>query len=287
MSRLGTAATQGRETLDGARKEIAQSRQESARHRPAPPEAGLVLDVGSGPAAEARADVRVDADVLDTTKAPAEAAAATSPLIVADPRHLPFTDAAFAYVIASDVLAITSEPGKAAEELARVAPRGFVQVPTRAALLVYGGPLYRWYVDDEDGTLVFSPKESEPAGAADARAAFDESLLVRLGWGAHRSRWEHSVEWEGAPAVRADGEPGGEEPAPLDVERTLAFLEDENRHGRLAFMAPAILGLLRCPACGDELSRRGRWMDSAGCGTSYPVVGPVPVLLAAASRPSA
>ena len=41
MSRIGAVAGQGRETFDGARKEIAQTRQESLRHRPDPPEEGV------------------------------------------------------------------------------------------------------------------------------------------------------------------------------------------------------------------------------------------------------
>lgn len=288
MSRLGVAASQGRETLDGVRREISLTRQEGALHRPAPPEAGLVLDVGSGPAADPRADVVVDKDLFDVAaRAGASSTTPARPLVVADAQHLPFADGAFAYVIAVEVLAQTKDPARAAAELARVAPTGFVQVPSRAAELVYGGPMHRWLIDLDGTTLRCFPKEEEPPGAAEARAAYEESLLVRLGWSAHRSRWVHSVEWAGTPRVEVHGEGADAPSTAFDVERVLAHLAEENRRGALAFMPPAVLDLLRCPADGGRLGRRGRWMDCASCGTSYPVVGPVPLLLAEAAQVAA
>ena len=192
---------------------------------------------------------------------------------------MPFASGAFAYTIIDEVLTAAGDPAAVAAELARVSPRGFVQVPSRASELVFGGPRDRWLVDlEEDGTLVFATKEGEPPGAADASAAFDESLLIRLGWAAHRSRWRHSVAWEDSLTVNVTG-PAGPRVAPeVDLERVQAHLEEENRRGHLPFMAPEIMDLLRCPASGGTLTRRGRWMDCAQAGLSYPVVGPVPLL---------
>lgn len=289
MSRIGAVAGQGRETFDGARKEIALTRQESARHRPSPPDEGLVLDIGSGPAADARVDVTLDPDVLATAERGVDGGASgpQRPLVVADPEHLPFVADAFAYVIIDESLAGVADPATAAGELARVAPRGFAQVPSRASELVFGGPRDRWLVELEDEAFVFSTKDGEPPGAADASAAYDESLLIRLGWAAHRSRWRHSVSWSGSLPLRVTGPPGPRTAPPVDVEQVLAHLEDENRRGRLPFMSAQIMDLLRCPASGGVLTRRGRWMDCAESGLSYPVVGPVPLLLAAAARAAA
>jgi len=286
MSRIGAVAGQGRETFDGARKEIAQTRQESLRHRPDPPEEGLVLDIGSGPAADPRVGVPTDPDVLLTAERATDGAGPTRPLVIADPEHLPFAAGAFAYTIIDEAFTAAGDPAAVAAELARVSPRGFVQVPSRASELVFGGPRDRWLVDlEEDGTLVFATKEGEPPGAADASAAFDESLLIRLGWAAHRSRWRHSVAWEDTLAVRVTGPAGPRIAPPVDLERVQAHLEEENRRGHLPFMAPEIMDLLRCPASGAALTRRGRWMDCADSGLSYPVVGPVPLLLVAAAQP--
>jgi hypothetical protein len=287
MSRIGAFAGQGRETLDGIRREISMTRQEGARHRPTPPETGLVLDVGSGPAADARADVLVDDDIFDVAEraTPGDEAPAR-PLVVADPQRLPFADASFAYAIAVDVLATVADPGAAGAELSRVAPAGFVQVPSRASGLVYGGATDRWLVDLDGDDLHFAPKDGEPPGGADARAAYDESLAVRIGWAAHRSRWQHSVAWTGAPSLRVDGTPGPTAAPAFDTERTIAHLEEENRRGRLAFMPPGVLELLRCPATHAPLTRRGRWLDCAASSLSYPVVGPVPLLIAAAAVPA-
>jgi hypothetical protein len=287
MSRIGTVAGQGRETFDGARKEIALTRQEGLRHRPDPPEEGLVLDVGSGPAADPGVDVTVDPDVLLTAERSGDASSGPErALVVADPEHLPFADGSFAYSIIDEVLTGAGDPAAVAAELARLSPRGFAQVPSRASELVFGGPRDRWLVDlEEDEMLVFATKEGEPPGAADATAAYDESLLIRLGWAAHRSRWRHSVEWTDRLAVRVEGEPGPRAAPMPDVERVVAHLEEENRRGRLPFMTPQVMDLLRCPASGGQLARRGRWMDCRESGLSYPVVGPVPLLLAAAAQP--
>lgn len=254
-------------------------------HRPAPPATGLVLDVGSGQAPDPRADVVVDKYPVDNfERGAASALDFTKPLIVADGAALPFADGAFAYVIASHVLEHAEDPVAFAAELSRVAPRGFVQVPSRDSELVYSWPFHPWLIALDDGVLVFTPKPDAPIpGSEAAHAAYGESLLARLAWAAHRSRWHHSVHWTGTVPVRVEGEREAHDQASLDVTATVQALTALGRAGNLAPLPPAVRDTLRCPACRSALT----WADStttcAGCGLSYPVAAGVPLLLAEAA----
>ena len=49
--------------------------------------------------------------------------------------------------------------------------------------------------------------------------------------------------------------------------------------GRLQQLPEAVRDALRCPGCGGRLAFRARVADCEGCGRSYPVAGPVPLLL--------
>ncbi len=254
-------------------------------HRPAPPQAGLVLDVGSGQAPDPRADVVVDRYPLDDFERGAGAGLSwNKPLIVADGQALPFAGAAFSYVIASHVLEHAEDPVRFAAELGRVAPAGFVQVPTRDSELVYAWPFHPWLIDREGDTLRFAPKPPEqPPGGPAAHAAYQESLLARLAWAAHRTRWHHSVHWTGAPSVVVDGERVAHEQASLDLATTLTGLRELGESGRLVPLPAVVRAAVRCPVCRGDLTWTADHARCTGCARSYPVAGGVPVLVAEAA----
>src|SRR6266568_7871058 len=89
------------------------------------------------------------------------------PLIVADGERLPFADRSVAYAIALHVLEHATDPRAFAEELARVAPAGFAQVPTREAELTFGWPYHPWLIDRDGDTLIFVPREDRKAPAGE------------------------------------------------------------------------------------------------------------------------
>jgi hypothetical protein len=249
---------------------------ERAFHQPHPPGEGLVLDVGGGDRPHPRADVVVDKYVVDSFERETDLAF-TKPVVVADGEELPFADGAFAYLIASHVLEHAIDPTRMAAEFSRVAKAGFVQVPSAEAEVHYGWPFHPWHVDRRGDTLVFKPK---PVGAsANGRAmhdAYHESLLVRLGWAAHRSRWHHSVHWTGRLEVDAPVlERREHEQADIDLERTLSALAAMGRAGSVVPLDSRLRNLLRCPdaACRGTLVFADDTATCDGCGTRYPSPG--------------
>lgn len=261
---------------------------ERSFHQPHPPETGLVLDVGGGDKPHPRADVVVDKYVVDNFEREVDLAF-TKPLVVADGEELPFADGAFAYLIASHVLEHAIDPPRMAGEFSRVAAAGFVQLPTPTAELHFGWPFHPWLVDREGDTLIFraKPEHFRPDGDADGmHEAYDESVFLRMGLAAHRSRWHHSVHWSGRIDVQAPAlETRVHEQADIDFERTVAALDSMGRAGSLVPLDSRLKGQLRCPdaSCRGTLVFAEQAALCDGCGTRYPAPGGVPVLLTARS----
>jgi uncharacterized protein YbaR (Trm112 family) len=241
-----------------------------------------VLDVGGGDRPHPRADVVVDKYVVDNFERET-GLAFTKPVVVADGEELPFADQSFSYLIASHVLEHAIDPKRMASEFTRVAAAGFVQLPTAQAELHYGWPFHPWLVNRRGDTLVFNPKPKNASiDGKGMHDAYDESLLVRLGWAAHRSRWHHSLHWTGRLDVEApELETSEHEQADIDLERTLAALADMGRAGSVVPLDGRLKSLLRCPnrECRGGLVFAGEGVSCEGCGTHYPAPGGVPVLL--------
>ena len=271
-------------TAGSALKELSRIPGESARHRPHPPSDGLVLDVGGGQSAHPRANVVVDKYVVDDFEraGPLEL---TKPLIVADGHHLPFADGTFSYVVAMHVLEHATDPVQFASELARVAAAGFVQLPSAESELTFGWPFHPWLVDRDGDTLVFRPKGERRAQVGSVfHESYEQSVLMRLWWASNRSRWHHSLDWRGRLDVRVEGESAADQTAALDVQRTLAALAQLSELGRLTPLPQPIRDELRCPLCRGTLSGEPSRLTCTECGSAYPVVGDVPVLLEEAVR---
>lgn len=271
-------------TLAGAVRETAATarslRRNSVRHRPAPPEHGLVLDVGSGQAAHPRADLIVDKYVADDFErgSPIDL---TKPLVVADGHALPFADHSFDYVIASHVLEHATDVSAFAGELQRVGRAGFVQVPSREAELTFGWPFHPWLIDREGDALVFHPRGDKVAPVGQLfHESFARSRLFALWFGAHRDTWHHTLHWSGSFEARATDASAAPATAALDVERTLSVLPEIGATGPTG----ALRDLLRCPADGGTLADEAGWLRCATCGLAYPRSSTgVPVLLAEAA----
>jgi uncharacterized protein YbaR (Trm112 family) len=253
-------------------------RRNTIRHSPAPPESGLVLDVGSGQAAHPRADLVVDKYVADDFER-GSALDLAKPLVVADGQALPFADDAFAYVIASHVLEHATDPVRFAAELTRVGTAGFVQVPSREAELTFGWPFHPWLIDLDGDVLVFNPRGAAVAPVGTLfHDAFDDSALFRVWFGSRRDTWHHTLHWSESFRVRVEGASSAPETALLDVERTLEALPRMGAHGPDGVLRDA----LRCPADGGRLRDDAGRLVCESCGRAYPVAGGVPLLLAEA-----
>jgi uncharacterized protein YbaR (Trm112 family) len=255
---------------------------------PPPAGAGLVLDVGGGDRPHPRADLVVDKYVTDNFERERDIAF-TKPLVVADGEELPLADGSFAYLIASHVLEHAIDPNRMAGEFSRVAGAGFVQLPTAFSERHFGWPFHPWFVDREDETLVFRPKTKHEGADEGLHEAYSESLLFRLAWAAHRSRWHHSVHWRGRLDVRAPKlEKQEHERSSIELDRTLSVLETMGRSGSVVSLDERLQALLRCPAadCRGQIVLRNDEAACQSCETRYPAPGGVPVLLREAGSPA-
>ena len=265
-------------------REVARAREQVRLHTPSPPERGLVLEVGPGQAPHPRADVVVDKYVADDFERQG-ALDVSRPLVVADGQRLPFADRTFAYTLALHVLEHATDPALFAAELSRVAPAGFVQVPTRIAELTFGWPYHPWLIDREGDTLVFRPRNGQRAPVGEVfHQAYADSALLRNWWAANRELLHHSVEWRNELEVRVEGESVADQTAELDVERTVSALHELDRRGALKPQPDVLGGSLSCPSCEASLTLGGEAAECSACGRSYPVVGHVPILLVEAAR---
>lgn len=258
--------------------EMAQGAREQHRHQPDPPQRGSVLEIGAGQAPHPRTDLVVDKYVGDSFERPGELAMSFSkPLVVGDGHRLPFKDQSFAYVIALHVLEHATDPSQFAAEMARMAPAGFVQVPSRAAEGAFGWPYHPWLIDERDQALVFEPRGDLVSVAGDLlHQGFAESASFRNWFGAHRSQWHHSVHWRSTLPVETTGDSAAAQTAEFDLQATLQALKE----ARTQPLPPALRALLCCPVC------RGDLVDlvCADCGRTYPEANGVPILVSEAAN---
>ena len=243
-----------------------------------------MLEVGGGQRPHPRSDVVVDKYVADDFERAGGAAIDVSrPLVVADGHALPFADASMSYVIASHVLEHATDPVRFAGELSRVAPAGYVELPSRQAELTFEWPFHPWLVDRRGDTLLFSPKDAHAPCGRMFHDSFEQSALFRLWWASHRSRWLHGVHWKDRLTVEIGGDARAEQTASFDLERTAAALRALGGRGALLAPDERVRTALRCPICRGTLSSEGSRLACEGCARTYPVEGGVPVLVAEAA----
>jgi SAM-dependent methyltransferase len=124
------------------------------------PEGAKVLDVGSGGWPFTRATHLADMFPEDTSHRREALARDERPFDVVDIHKLPYEDNAFDFVFCSHVLEHLDDPGQAIRELNRVAPRGYVEVPTRLSDVMFNftgmKDHHRWHGLNLNGTLALT-----------------------------------------------------------------------------------------------------------------------------------
>ncbi len=259
---------------------------------------GLVLDVGSGNSPFPRADVLAEKYLVDdSNRIWGRKPILSAPTVACDAEALPFEDKAFEFVVASHLLEHVDRPDKVMNELSRVGKAGYIECPRACYDKMDSPPYHRWFVEESEGRLVFTQKES---------AVFDEGLRLLTHETLYRDRgfwatfWRHlsdffvMYEWEGRIDFEVrylplpDGRPGSAEHSLFDDEEWLkehgfvvAEVEEHSSSDdggisqailqafwkalalitRGAKAYPSIFDLVRCPADRSRLEASGLSAD--------------------------
>ena len=285
LSGLTRGARSAGANLRSVSQDLRSARAQYRRHLPSPPATGLVVEVGGGQRPLPRSDIVIDKYVYDDTERAGETQLDTSrPLVVADGEQLPLADRGVEYVIAMHVLEHATDPERFAAELSRVAPRGFVQVPSREAELTFGWKFHPWLIDLDRERLVFEPKNDRRAPCGDLfHSEFDRSSAMRLWWMSRLDLWLHSVEWREELAVEASSTGNAEVTAHFDTDQTISALERMGAQGAVRGPAGSAREALRCPLCRQGLAWRSTEAACTGCSGRFPVIASVPLLIAEAA----
>jgi hypothetical protein len=138
------------------------------RRRRLHPDAGLILDLGSGSFPNPAADILVDSELVDGRHRHGLAVVVDRPFVVARAEALPFRAGAFAFVIASHIAEHVEDPDGFCRELSRVARAGYIETPSPLADWALHEDYHIWRVSQRGGVLRFHGKQ--------ARSAVAESL---------------------------------------------------------------------------------------------------------------
>jgi len=167
-----------------------------------------VLDVGGAGNAFKRADVVCDltfASCAQRNGAPGVLRADVQ-YVEAPVEQLPFADGEFHFVWCAQVLEHVADPEAACRELARVARRGFVEVPSRLGELTNGNPTHRWLVDMEGDTLVFHPRPflEHPLKNTWYGLMYGDRDLQERSETTYRNLFNHQLMFEGSIPCRVE-----------------------------------------------------------------------------------
>ncbi|GAB4341500.1 MAG: hypothetical protein Kow0099_18300 [Candidatus Abyssubacteria bacterium] len=114
-----------------------------------------VLDVGGGATPFSRADVVTEAFLDDDTHRIGQPIRTDKKYVECFAERLPFENREFDVAISRHVFEHAADPEAACREMARVARRGYIEVPSPWSEYFYGYPPHRWLISVEDNVLVF------------------------------------------------------------------------------------------------------------------------------------
>ena len=165
-----------------------------------------VLEIGSGSAPDARADVLVDRDLWDNTERTRNEAIRRDGrcLLAADGTALPFASKSFDLVIALNVLEHTDDPREFLNEMSRDGLRGLVHEPTTFTERLFYREFHKFTFALAGKTLVIREKNFPDVfgGLFDYLAHFDPDFIRFKE--RNRDLFELVYEWEGEPSYRLE-----------------------------------------------------------------------------------
>lgn len=117
-----------------------------------------VLDIGSGGNPLPWAQYHLDNDLELGHHRDGKEIPLWAEMVQGDVCSIPFEDKSFDWACCIHVLEHVSTPGKACEELMRVAKRGFIETPWKGSEIFGGYPSHLWLISLDSEKLVFEPR---------------------------------------------------------------------------------------------------------------------------------
>ena len=272
------------------------------------PKGQRVIDIGGGDGPFPRADVICEKFLSDDAERTSPLGnAGTRALVVGDIENLPFADKSFDFVYCSHILEHTTDPTRAISEITRIGKRGYIEVPSEyLELAATSRPGHLWTIRREaDGTLVFREKAVENPNPEVDRIFNEElwgkdKLYMAFHWKNYYSVFNIGVNWEGTIKHRVERLPAREAPFHkgdvgdlASMRRALEAAAGQKKTGlRSAIkqyvtdhftnqnVRSEVLRFVACPSCRGSLSATApETLSCASCGSAYPYIRGVPVLL--------
>jgi uncharacterized protein YbaR (Trm112 family) len=276
-----------------------------------------VLEIGSGPLPFRRSDILADRYLSDNTERPAGNLVIDRPLVICDAHNLPFADRSFDYIFCSQLLEHLEDPARFFSEIARVAPKGYLETPNELRERLLGWTFHRWIVRVEEGELVLRPKDTPHLfGSLFHDLQQENYSFGEFVWYNH-DLLNVCFEWEGRVPYRIEDSPDrkrSSDPAwwlinlniSIDdmrrdsprrarevlrnaiawrVRRYLLKTREERQQvGKYRPKEQSIERLDRiliCPSCQApvKVNRNRGQVSCPGCDRTYPMKGQIPILL--------
>ncbi len=258
-----------------------------------------VIDIGSGHAPLIRADILCDLLPQKTEHRPVPSV--YSPphrFVVGDIHELPFASGSFDFAYSRALLEHVRDPEMACRELARVATRGLLELPTRLWEIMGGSPSHRWLIQKHGDTLVFHRKtESDRRLSSQIPAEIRNSRKYEELFRCFQSRFFIGHYWEGKIDIRMESDPVDTpaqcETAGADFKREFHNRFNRNR-GLSRYLKIAIfeavrralggrnielLSVMACPLCKNRFSSEPALsLKCLRCNAEFPILDGIPFL---------
>jgi len=204
-----------------------------ARPKLAIPASARVLEVGSGHNPHPQATVLADRYIEDIERA--GRLKIDRPLVIAHGGALPFKDAVFDYVIAIHVAEHMEDIGAFFDELARVAPAGYIETPSAIGERLFGWRKHRWRLIYHEATLYVRPHDGVRSFGTVFHELMRRDAHMTALYYRHPDLFRVRCSWQGSVPYQVLG---SEDPDPVD-------LDDEAVVAQLLEQKPAPLATLR------------------------------------------
>jgi uncharacterized protein YbaR (Trm112 family) len=261
-----------------------------------------VIDIGSGHAPLIRADILCDLLPQETEHRPVSTVySPPNRFVVGDIHELPFATGSFDFAYSRALMEHVRDPEMACKELARIAKRGLLELPSHLWEIMGGSKSHLWLIRKHGDALVFQRKtklhgELSSRIPEEIRNSRKYEELFRC----FQSHFFIRHYWEGKIHIKiesgtVDATAPPETPAtnftkefrnrfsrPRDLARTLKVGIFEAFRKAMGGRNIDLLSILACPLCKTKFSKEsGGSLKCLNCAAEYPIVDGIPFLITA------